>query len=60
MQKTAPLIFVSGVHLWVGVWVDAYDICGRLLTETNEDGGTTRYFHNRNGLLTKVVCCPTN
>ena len=24
MQKTAPLIFVSGVHLWVGVWFDAY------------------------------------
>ncbi len=25
MQKTAPLIFVSGVHLWVGAWFDAYD-----------------------------------
>lgn len=36
-------------------YVSCIDICGRLLTETNEDGGTTRYFHNRNGLLTKVV-----
>ena len=27
MQKTTPLIFVSGVHLWLGAWFDAYDVC---------------------------------